>query len=434
LIHLLIKKAKVPENPKVAKALNKKKVESDDEEIEVVKNVPVANGKKKVPAKKEESSDESEEEKKPVAKKAPVKVPAKKQESSDESEEEKKPVAKKAPVKVPAKKQESSDESEVEAPKKPVTKAVPTKTAPKKVESDEEESSEEVKKPVAKTAPKKKEESEEEDDEEEVPMKTVPQKKEEPKKQTNTSGSTCTELFVRNLAWATDENSLEKFFSNYGTVLSKKVLTDRNTGKPRGIGFVEFSTREEAQAALDDADNLNLDGRLIQCTFSDEKPERTGGAPNKGGYQAGNGRSNQRSNYQGEKHTAFVGNLSFKATEQSVEKFFQSCGNVVGVRIAKNEEGKNKGFCHVDFDSAEALQGALKMAGQQLDGREVRVDASLPREGGQRGGFGGGRGRGGFGGGRGGRPQFNPMDRAKKSGALSVANSNAVKTFDDDDE
>jgi len=208
------------------------------------------------------------------------------------------------------------------------------------------------------------------------------------------------------------------------------------TQKPRGLGFIEFSTREEAQAALNDADNLNLDGRLIQCTFSDEKPERTGPAQNKGGYQAqnGNGRSFPKSDYQGEKHTAFVGNLSFKASDHSVTKFFQSCGNVVGVRIAKNEEGKNKGFCHVDFDSAEALQSALKLAGQQLDGREIRVDASVPREGGQRGGFGGGRGRGGFGGGRGGRPQYgNPMDRAKKSGGLSVANSNAVKTFDDDE-
>jgi len=376
----------------------------------------------KAPPKKVESEEDSSEEevktKKPVAKAVPKKVESE-EDSSEEEVKTKKPVAKAVPKKVES--EEDSSEEEVKT-KKPVAKA-----APKKVES-EEDSSEEPQKVAPKKQPKKQEDDEEEEEEVAKPQKT--QNKPTPQ----ASNSTCTELFVRNLAWSTDENSLEKFFSNYGTIYSKKVLVDKMTQKPRGLGFVEFSTREEAQAALDDADNLNLDGRLIQCTFSDEKPERTGGAPNKGGYQAGNGRSNQRSNYQGEKHTAFVGNLSFKATEQSVEKFFQSCGNVVGVRIAKNEEGKNKGFCHVDFDSAEALQGALKMAGQQLDGREVRVDASLPREGGQRGGFGGGRGRGGFGGGRGGRPQFNPMDRAKKSGALSVANSNAVKTFDDDDE
>ena len=70
---------------------------------------------------------------------------------------------------------------------------------------------------------------------------------------------------------------------------------------------------------------------------------------------------------------------------------------------------KAKGFCHVDFDSSDAVQTAITYAGQDLDGREVRVDASQPRQnrdsgfgGGRgRGGFGGGRGRGGFGGGRG---------------------------------
>jgi len=217
---------------------------------------------------------------------------------------------------------------------------------------------------------------------------------------------------------------------------------DRNTGKPRGIGFVEFSSREEAQAAIDDADNLNIDGRLVQVTFSDEKPERTGpGNGNQGGRggfnQGGQGGQGgyQKSNYQGEKFTAFVGNLAWKSTEQSLKKFFGACGNVVDVRIAKNEEGKMKGFAHIDFDSQEALDKAKGMAGKDLDGREVRVDASTPKQGGgrggDRGGFRGGRG-GGFRGGRGGG---NPMDRAKKTGAINFAsNTNAVKTFDDDDE
>jgi len=92
-----------------------------------------------------------------------------------------------------------------------------------------------------------------------------------------------------------------------------------------------------------------------------------------------------------------------------------------------------KGFAHVDFDSADAVEEAKKLAGQQLDGRELRVDASTPRQGGS--GNRGGSFRGGRGGGRGGRGgSFNPLDRAKKSGALVSANTNAVKTFDDDDE
>jgi len=232
------------------------------------------------------------------------------------------------------------------------------------------------------------------------------------------------------------------------------------TGKARGLGFVEFGTREEAQAALDDAASLEVDGRLIQVTFSDNKPERTGAAPggyNKpyggqqsggyggqqsggyGGQQSGGyGQQSQRSNYDGERHAAFVGNLGFRTNEGSVRSFFGDCGNVVDVRIAKSEDGKSRGFCHVDFDSSDALQKAIAKAGQDLDGRPIRVDQSTPRAGGGSGGRGGDRGgrggRGGFGGGRGGRGGFgNPMDRAKKTGGLSVATANAVQTFDDDE-
>ena len=94
-----------------------------------------------------------------------------------------------------------------------------------------------------------------------------------------------------------------------------------------------------------------------------------------------------------------------------------------------NEDGRAKGFCHVDFDSAEAVQKAMGKAGQNLDGREIRVDASTPRQGG------GSRGRGGPRGGRGG-PRgggFNSFDRQKRSGDISSANKNAVVTFDDDE-
>ena len=80
----------------------------------------------------------------------------------------------------------------------------------------------------------------------------------------------------------------------------------------------------------------------------------------------------------------------------------------------------------------------MAKAGQNLDGRDIRVDASTPRAGGSfRGGDRGGRGgdRGGRGGFRGGRGGFgNPMDRAKKSGGIVSNAQNTKVTFDDDDE
>ena len=95
-------------------------------------------------------------------------------------------------------------------------------------------------------------------------------------------------------------------------------------------------------------------------------------------------------------------------------------------------EGKEKGFGHVDFDTKEACDAAVALAGGEIEGRECRVDHAEKRRndgGGSRGGFGGGRGggdrggRGGFGGGRGGgrggfsggfdKPRHGPMGGAQ---------------------
>lgn len=342
----------------------------------------------------------------------------------------------KKPVKKQPKKVESSsDSSDSDSESEKVVKKQPKKQ-PKKVESSSEsssdsdsESEEVVKKTSRKASSKKssrkasvkKVESDSESEEEIVkhtPKKVVQEE--------NTSD--CKELFLKNLSWNTDENVLTQHFSTYGEVVNVKVLYDRNTGKARGLGFVEFSTRAEAQAALDAPQNV--DGRDLTMSFSDNKPQRPAGngfGSNQGSAQRG---AFNKPNYTGDRHTIFVGNLGFRTQENAVAQFFGQVGTVVDVRIAKNEEGRAKGFAHVDFDSAEAVQSAMGLAGQQLDGREIRVDASTPRQGGgQRGGARGGRG--GFRGGRGGN--FNPMDKAKKSGAMLQPSSNAVVTFDDDE-
>jgi len=241
------------------------------------------------------------------------------------------------------------------------------------------------------------------------------------------------------MSWNTNQEGLQKFFEKYGAIDSCKLLTDRDTGRSKGIGFVEFNTRAEAKKAIADADNLNLDGRLLTVSFSNENrptPGATGGQqrPAFGGGDRGSRPDNSAK-------TIFVGNLSFNADEDTVKEFFSSCGNVVGVRLAKSPEGELKGYCHVEFDAPEAVQSAMALNGSDLGGRNIRIDASKPSgsggaggrggfRGGDRGGFRGGRGggRGGFGGGfnRGG----DDGDRAMKKGAI-IQGQGQKKTFDD---
>jgi nucleolin len=64
-----------------------------------------------------------------------------------------------------------------------------------------------------------------------------------------------------------------------------------------------------------------------------------------------------------ETSTVFMGNMNFRSDENSIKQFFRQCGNVVSVRIAMNEEGRPKGFAHVEFSSPDEAKQAMSMNG-----------------------------------------------------------------------
>ena len=95
-------------------------------------------------------------------------------------------------------------------------------------------------------------------------------------------------LYVSNLSWNTTDESLGQAFEQAGTVTSASIITDRDTGSARGFGFVEMSTEEEAQAAIQSLDGVDLDGRNIRVSEARERTPRTGGG---GGGGGGGGRN-----------------------------------------------------------------------------------------------------------------------------------------------
>lgn len=84
----------------------------------------------------------------------------------------------------------------------------------------------------------------------------------------------ATRLFIGSLAWSTNDDSLKDFFSQAGTVVSAKVITDRESGRSKGFGFVEMSSDEEAKAAVDQLNNKELDGRPIMVSEARPREER----------------------------------------------------------------------------------------------------------------------------------------------------------------
>ena len=71
-------------------------------------------------------------------------------------------------------------------------------------------------------------------------------------------------IYVGNLSYKVSDNDLEEVFSEFGEVSSAKVITDRDTGRSKGFAFVEMDNDDDAQAAIDELDGAELDGRTIK--------------------------------------------------------------------------------------------------------------------------------------------------------------------------
>ncbi len=87
-------------------------------------------------------------------------------------------------------------------------------------------------------------------------------------------------LYVGNLSFDTSESELEELFSQHGEVASAKVITDRDTGRPRGFGFVEFVRAEDAQKAIENLDGREFMGRNLKVNVAQAR--EGGGRPGGG--------------------------------------------------------------------------------------------------------------------------------------------------------
>jgi len=82
-------------------------------------------------------------------------------------------------------------------------------------------------------------------------------------------------IFVGNLNWSTTEAELEQLFYAYGTVERVQIATDRETGRPRGFGFVEMPDSTQAQAAIEGLNGTSLGGRALTVNEARPREEHT---------------------------------------------------------------------------------------------------------------------------------------------------------------
>ena len=103
-------------------------------------------------------------------------------------------------------------------------------------------------------------------------------------------------LYVSNIAFKMRDDELRQAFEPYGEIVSAKIIMDRETGRSRGFGFVEYADRDAGQAAIDALNGADLQGKEISVSEArprEERPARSGGfggGGDRGGYNRGGGR------------------------------------------------------------------------------------------------------------------------------------------------
>lgn len=88
-------------------------------------------------------------------------------------------------------------------------------------------------------------------------------------------------LYVGNFPYSVDEEQLRGIFSQYGEISDLALIKDRDTGRPKGFGFITFATQEAAEKALEQNGN-DCDGRPLRVNVAIDKPRNSGGGGNRG--------------------------------------------------------------------------------------------------------------------------------------------------------
>ena len=192
-------------------------------------------------------------------------------------------------------------------------------------------------------------------------------------------------LYVGNLSYDSDERSLRDLFSPFGDITDVFLPMDRNSGRPRGFAFVTFADAENAKAAIEKTDGVELDGRTLKVNES--RPKGSSAAPIPTGPEC----------------KLYVGGLGDYDDADGLREHFSKFGDVIDSFVPKSREtGRGRGFAFVTMKTADAEQAMKELHDSDFNGATLIVNVSRPKR--QDRDFGGrGGGHGGRGGGYGGR-------------------------------
>lgn len=172
-------------------------------------------------------------------------------------------------------------------------------------------------------------------------------------------------LYVTNIPFSFTDNQLGELFATIGKVDSAKIITNRNSGRSKGYGFVEMSSENEALNAISLVDGKEVEGRELKIAIA-----------------TGNSTVRDSQNNPDNKNKLYVGNLPFHTKDQDLAKIFEIAGTVNLAKINTDQStGKSKGFGFVEMSNEHELQMAIeKLDGYEIEGRQIKVNKANPKK------------------------------------------------------
>ncbi|GMR30672.1 hypothetical protein PMAYCL1PPCAC_00867, partial [Pristionchus mayeri] len=190
------------------------------------------------------------------------------------------------------------------------------------------------------------------------------------------SAKRFTNVFIKNLEEDVDKEKLEKMFSEFGKVTSCAIMNDSD-GKAKGFGFVAFEEPEQAEKAVNEMHEKQLDGsekKLFVCR-AQTKSERQAELKRK--YEAQKAERMQR--YQG--LNLYVKNLDDNVEEPKLREVFEKYGTITSCEVMCDENGRSKGFGFVSFEKPEeATKAVTEMNGNMSFSKPLYVALAQRKE------------------------------------------------------
>ncbi|KAF8089003.1 hypothetical protein N665_0520s0001 [Sinapis alba] len=191
-------------------------------------------------------------------------------------------------------------------------------------------------------------------------------------------------LFVGNLPFNVDSAQLAQLFESAGNVEMVEVIYDKMTGRSRGFGFVTMSSVSEVEAAAQQFNDYELDGRPLRVNAGPPPPKREDSfsrGPRSSFGSSGSGYGGGGGGAAGSGNRVYVGNLSWGVDDMALESLFGEQGKVAEARVIYDRDsGRSKGFGFVTYNSAQEVQNAIRnLNGADLEGRQIRVSEAEAR-------------------------------------------------------